>query len=168
MLRILHCLRDGKFRDIAPRFSETCHLIPRRDSISRPVGLRLRSCFAKKFSFFCTERSFPVDGIPEVKNFDAGKNFSHKKRTRELLAWNLWHGEANFRWSTIAGWRTVYTKHEFCVARREFVSCHQRKVCNQCKQGSILWSLFSAIFANFLRKMGVFLKNQSFDLFFKN
>jgi hypothetical protein len=42
--------------------------------------------FREEVFFFCTERSFPVDGIPEVKNFDAGKNFSHKKRTRELLA----------------------------------------------------------------------------------
>jgi hypothetical protein len=30
-------------------------------------------------------------------------------------------------------------------------------------QGSMSWSQFSAIFANFLRKNGVFLKNQRYD-----
>jgi hypothetical protein len=33
-------------------------------------------------------------------------------------------------------------------------------------QGSMLWSQFSAIFANFLQKIGVFLKNQCYDQIF--
>jgi hypothetical protein len=41
-----------------------------------------------------------------------------------------------------------------------------KKAAQQCDEGSMLWSQFSAIFANFWRKNCVFLKNQSYDNIF--
>jgi hypothetical protein len=61
-----------------------------------------------------------------------------------------------------------YKSNDTKICKRTSAKISRLKNLQFClDQGSLLRSQFSAIFANFLQKMGVFLKNQSYDIFLR-